>query len=91
MYLWQKNLGYTPNSPRSPLADLSVVVNNATGSTLTMPAGTKFQTTVDNLTYNFVTIDSNTISPVNGVYTFSNVKFMKAHMLHINIQQTLQI
>ena len=69
-----KALGYTPNSPRSPLADLSVVVNNATGSTLTMPAGTKFQTTVDNLTYNFVTIDSNTISPVNGVYTFSNVK-----------------
>ena len=69
-----KALGYTPNSPRAPMADLSIVVNNATGSTLTMAAGTKFQTTVDNLTYNFVTTSSNTISPVNGVYTFSNIK-----------------
>jgi len=39
-----------------------------------MAAGTKFQTTVDNLTYNFVTTDSTTISPVDNVYTFSNVK-----------------
>ena len=69
-----KALGYTPNSPRAPMADLSIVVNNATGSTLTMAAGTKFQTTVDNLTYNFVTTSSNTISPVDGVYTFSNIK-----------------
>ena len=36
-----KALGYTPNSPRSPVADLNIVVNNATGSTLTMPAGSK--------------------------------------------------
>src|SRR6056300_1033201 len=69
-----KALGYTPNSPRSPVADLSIVVNNATGSTLTMPVGTKFSTTVDGQTYNFVTITSNTISPINNIYTFSNVK-----------------
>ena len=56
-----KALGYTPNSPRSPVADLNIVVNNATGSTLTMPVGTKFSTTVDGQTYNFVTITSNTI------------------------------
>ena len=69
-----KALGYTPNSPRSPVADLNIVVNNATGSTLTMPVGTKFSTTVDGQTYNFVTITSNTISPINNIYTFSNVK-----------------
>jgi hypothetical protein len=69
-----KALGYTPNSPRSPVADLNIVVNNATGSTLTMPVGTKFSTTVDGQTYNFVTITANTISPINNIYTFSNVK-----------------
>jgi hypothetical protein len=69
-----KALGYTPNSPRAPMADLTIVVNGASGSSLTMAAGTKFQTTVDNLTYNFVTTDSTTISPVDNVYTFSNVK-----------------
>jgi len=69
-----KSLGYTPNSPKAPDADINVVVNNATGSTLTMNAGTQFTTTVDGQSYNFVTINSNTISPVDGVYTFSNLK-----------------
>tara|TARA_Y100001937_G_scaffold102619_1_gene141151 strand:- start:2524 stop:4374 length:1851 start_codon:yes stop_codon:yes gene_type:complete len=69
-----KALGYTPNSPRSPIADINVVVNGATGSTLTMSAGTQFTTTVDGVNYNFVTIGSNTISPVDNVYTFSNLK-----------------
>ena len=69
-----KALGYTPNSPRSPVADINVVVNGATGATLTMSAGTQFTTTVDGTNYNFVTIGSNTISPVDNVYTFSNLK-----------------
>ena len=69
-----KTLGYTPNSVRAPTADINVVVNNATGATLTMNAGTQFQTTVDDIGYNFVTISSTTISPVDGVYTFSNLK-----------------
>ena len=33
-----KTLGYTPNSPRAPVADINVVVNNATGATLTCSA-----------------------------------------------------
>jgi hypothetical protein len=69
-----KALGYTPNSPRAPYADLNVVVNDATGSSLTMSAGTKFTTSVDGTSYNFVTTSSNTISPVDGIYTFSNLK-----------------
>ena len=69
-----KTLGYTPNSARAPYADINVVVNNATGATLTMNAGTQFTTTVDNVSYNFVSIGSNIISPVDGVYTFSNLK-----------------
>jgi len=69
-----KALGYTPNSATAPYADINVVVNDATGSTLVMSAGTQFTTTVDSLSYNFVTIGSNTISPIDNVYTFSNLK-----------------
>ena len=69
-----KTLGYTPNSATAPYADINVVVNDATGSTLVMSAGTQFTTTVNDVSYNFVTIGSNTISPIDNVYTFSNLK-----------------
>ena len=68
-----KALGYTPNSPRASNADINVVVNGATGTSLTMNAGTQFTTSVDGVNYNFVTTSSNTITPVDGVYTFSNL------------------
>jgi len=68
-----KSLGYTPNSPRAPVASLSIVVNDATGNSLTMGAGTKFTTSVDGTSYSFVTTSSNTITPVDGIYTFSNI------------------
>ena len=68
-----KALGYIPNSPRAPVADINIVVNNASGASLTMNAGTQFTTSVDNVSYNFVTTGSNTITPVDGVYTFSNL------------------
>ena len=79
-----KALGYTPNSARAPIADLNVVVNGATGATLTMNAGTQFTTTVDNVNYNFVTIGSNTISPVDGVYTFTNLKVYEGTFVSFN-------
>jgi len=68
-----KALGYTPNSPRASNADINVVVNGATGTSLTMNAGTQFTTSVNGVNYNFVTTSSNTITPVDGVYTFSNL------------------
>ena len=37
-----KMLGYTPTSPRTPRAQIDVVVNNATGSSVTMQKGTVF-------------------------------------------------
>ncbi len=48
-----KHVGYTPRSATSPDAFVDVVVNDATGSSLTMTRGTKFTTTVDGTTYNF--------------------------------------
>ena len=79
-----KALGYTPNSPRSPIADINVVVNGATGATLTMNAGQQFTTTVDGVSYNFVTIGTNTISPVDNVYTFSNLKIYEGTYITYN-------
>ena len=79
-----KALGYTPNSPRAAEADINVVVNGATGATLTMNAGTQFTTTVDGTNYNFVTTSSSTISPVDGVYTFSNLKIKEGTYVTYN-------
>ena len=64
-----KLVGYTPNSARAPIADLKLVINDGTGSTITIPAGTKFSSAIDGLTYTFVSIDDKTIQPVDGVYT----------------------
>src|SRR5210317_334655 len=68
-----KALGYTPNSPRASVADINVVVNDASGASLTMNAGTQFTTSVDGVNYNFITTSSITIAPVDGVYTFSKL------------------
>jgi len=68
-------LGYTPTSPKSPLASIDVTLNNVTGSPATVTAvkGTAFTTTVDGQTYQFITNASQTMTPVNGVYKFSNL------------------
>ena len=68
-----KHVGYTPRSATSPVAFLNVVVNNATGSTLVAARGTTFTTSVDGTSYNYVVKDATTITPVDGVYTFSNL------------------
>ncbi len=68
-----KMIGYTPSSPRAPMASIDIQVNNATGSSLTMSKGTVFTTTVDNTSYQYVTNSDVTTTPVNGVYKFSSV------------------
>ena len=68
-----KMLGYTPTSPRTPRAQIDVVLNNATGSSVTMQKGTVFTTTVDKVDYEYVTNADTTISPVNGIYKFEDV------------------
>ena len=68
-----KMLGYTPTSPRAPRASIDVVINNATGSSVTMQKGTVFTSTVDSVDYQYVTNADITITPENGVYKFNNV------------------
>jgi len=68
-----KHVGYTPRSATSPVAFLNVTVNSATGSTLTATRGTAFTTSVDGVSFSYVVKDSTTITPNDGVYTFSNL------------------
>jgi hypothetical protein len=68
-----KMLGYTPSSVKAPVANITIVVNSATGSSLTMDKGTTFTSTVDGTTYQFVTNQASTIAPLDGVYRFSNI------------------
>ena len=68
-----KMIGYTPSSPRAPMASIDVQLNNATGSSVNNVKGTVFTTTVDNTSYQYVTNSDITITPVNGVYKFSSV------------------
>ena len=68
-----KHVGYTPRSATSPIAKLNVVVSGLTGSSATAARGTTFTTTVDGTSYNYIVKDDTTISPVSGVYTFSEL------------------
>jgi hypothetical protein len=68
-----KMLGYTPTSPRSPIANIDILINNATGTSITMDKGTVFSTSVNGVSYQFITNADATITPVDGVYRFSNV------------------
>jgi hypothetical protein len=68
-----KMLNYTPSSVKSPVANIDIEVNDATGSTLTLTKGTVFTTTVSGVGYQYITNEDYTITPANGVFNFSNV------------------
>ena len=68
-----KMIGYTPSSPRAPMANINVRLNNATGTSVTMSKGTVFTTNVNDISYQYVTNSDFTTIPVNGVYEFSNI------------------
>jgi hypothetical protein len=71
-----KLLGYIPRSKTSSFATINITVNSPTGapSRLTLDRGTEFTTTINDKQYVFTVLETQTISPVGGVYTFSNVK-----------------
>jgi len=68
-----KQVGYTPTSCTSSTATLDVLVNGASGASLTMSRGTKFTTTVDGQSYSFVNNADVSITPTDSVYKFSNL------------------
>jgi len=79
-----KLVGYTPNSARAPIADLKLVINDGTGSSITIPAGTKFTSSIDDLTYSFVTVADNTVQPIDGVYTVQSLNVYEGTYVSYN-------
>ena len=76
-----KLLGYTPRSILAPRATINLVVdlageNAATQgatSSLVLPRGTKFTSTVSGESFNFVTLNNSTGTQSGTKFTFSNV------------------
>ncbi len=77
-----KQVGYTPTSCTSSTATIDVLVNNASGASLTMSRGTKFTTTVDGQSYSFVNKADVSITPTDGVYKFSNLTVYEGSYLN---------
>ncbi len=76
-----KHVGYTPRSATAPYADVNLVVNNATGATLTASQGTTFTSTVEGVSYNYIVKEDTTITPVDGVYTFKNLELYEGTLV----------
>ena len=76
-----KAVGYTPTSAKASSANINVVVNSATGASLTMTRGTKFTTTVNSQSYSFINNADVSIAPVDGVYTFSSLLIYEGSLL----------
>ena len=77
-----KQVGYTPTSCTSSTATIDVLVNDASGASLTMSRGTKFTTTVDGQSYSFVNNSDASITPTDGVYKFSNLTIYEGSYLN---------
>ena len=77
-----KQVGYTPTSTTASTATIDVLVNNASGASLTMVRGTKFTTTVGGQSYSFVNNANITITPTDGVYKFSNLSITEGSYLN---------
>jgi len=71
-----KTLGYTPRSYSAPRAtiNLTVETNTSNTGTLTIPKGFSFESNlIDDVSYNFVTIESTTVSKSNTQYVFEDL------------------
>ncbi len=83
-----KLLGYTPRSVLSPRAQVDIVVDisNETGTiptTLTLPRGTKLNTSVSGEEFQFVVLNTQTSNLVGTTYTFSDVSIVEGDLREI--------
>ena len=70
-----KTLGYEVTSARAPTATINVSLSTA-AAFKTMPAGTAFTTTVDGVSYQFVTVSDVTVSNSSGAIAFAATPFL---------------
>lgn len=78
-----KHLGYTPRSTAGSVATLDITVTDPAGlpTTLTLDRFSPFTSTINGTAFTFLTIEPATIQPVNGIYTFSNIKVKQGTLL----------
>ena len=78
-----KHLGYTPVSARGAVANLDIVVTSPTGlpAILTMDRYTPFTSTVDGVSYTFLTTEAKTADRVGTTYTFTGVDVTEGTLL----------
>ena len=78
-----KHLGYTPVSARGAVANLDIVVTNPSNlpASLTMDRYTPFTSTVDGVSYTFLTTEAKTASRVGSTYTFAGVDVTEGTLL----------
>jgi len=69
-----KTLGYEVDSARAPFAEVNVVLNDSSKSSAIMSAGTKLNTTVDGVDYQFVNIADITAGSTGTEIPFNNLK-----------------
>ena len=79
-----KMLNYTPKSCRASRAVVDILLNNATGASVTLTRGTSFSSTIEGNSYKFITNADLTITPENGVYKFSNVDIFEGTLTSFN-------
>ena len=72
-----KTLGYEVGSATAPKATVNVTMNNASTSTRTIPAGTTFSTTVDGVSFQFVTVSDITANKSALDIIFNNVEIFE--------------
>ena len=65
-----KTLGYTPTSVKTPVANLKIEVNDANTSTVTLPEGYVFTTSINGIDYQFVNIENRIVNSIAGQYIF---------------------
>jgi hypothetical protein len=76
-----KTIGYTPRSARAPIAYIDVLLNTSALSTATLPKGSVFTSSVDEVNYTFVTNSDYIINPVNGILRFINVPIYEGTLM----------
>ena len=78
-----KHLGYTPVSARGAVANLDIVVTNPSNlpASLTMDRYTPFTSTVDGVSYTFLTTEAKTALRVGTTYTFADTDVTEGTLL----------
>lgn len=70
------NIGYVPFSRKSSTAYLSFTINADAGytSSILLPKNLQFSSTIDGVSYTFLTTQPITVIPSSGVYTVTNLE-----------------